>query len=199
MYLSKVALKPGRLDNAWEWHRKLWTLFPDVERRKNEPSPFLFRIDKMNPAEGAIVLMQSNIEPHDSSDKATVLARKSFTPQVNPEQQLRFILSANVTKTIRDKDNPERKIRVPLIKEGQQLAWLQRKIDDIAEIDTDLAKVRDHPPLYFFKNRQAGKIVVTTFEGVIQVWRPDEFQGLLSKGIGAAKAFGCGLMLIRRI
>jgi CRISPR system Cascade subunit CasE len=39
--------------------------------------------------------------------------------------------------------------------------------------------------------------VSTTFQGVIEVQQPEKLAELLRKGIGPAKAFGCGLMLVR--
>jgi CRISPR system Cascade subunit CasE len=37
------------------------------------------------------------------------------------------------------------------------------------------------------------------FQGVLSVGDPDRFLAALGQGFGAARAFGCGLMLIRRI
>jgi CRISPR system Cascade subunit CasE len=44
-------------------------------------------------------------------------------------------------------------------------------------------------------------IALTTldFEGVLEVVDPGSFLSSLLGGIGPAKAFGCGLMLIRRV
>lgn len=37
------------------------------------------------------------------------------------------------------------------------------------------------------------------FSGVLEVVNPELFEKMLIQGIGKAKAFGCGLMLIRRV
>lgn len=199
MYLSRVLLKPGQLDNAWQWHRALWTLFPGIERESGESSPFLFRVESVNLQQGAQVLMQSSIEPEHESDRAMLQAKKDLQRQLRVGQQLAFSLVANVTKTIRDQDNPERKLRVPLIVEEQQIAWLKRKFTESAEIDFPRLQIQPQPPVYFRKGRSPGKIVPTRFEGVLQVRSPDVLQHALESGIGPAKAFGCGLMLVRRI
>jgi CRISPR system Cascade subunit CasE len=39
---------------------------------------------------------------------------------------------------------------------------------------------------------------VLDLEGVLEVQSPDRFVDALTRGFGKAKAFGCGLMLIRR-
>ncbi len=198
MHLSKIHLHPGRLDNAWEWHRALWTLFPGIERQANEPAPFLYRVETMNLAQGAQVLMQSTIKPVKQSDRATLLATRDIDPKPVAGQTLAFSLTANITKAIRDQDNPERKIRVPLIQEAQQIDWLKRKLAGAADSVGGL-KVQPHPPTYFRKGRWPGKIVAVSMEGVMTVKDPEQLLTLLKKGIGPAKAFGCGLLLVRRV
>jgi len=37
------------------------------------------------------------------------------------------------------------------------------------------------------------------FDGLLRITDPDAFRATLIRGIGPAKAFGCGLMLVRRI
>ena len=203
MYLSRVRLMPGRLDNAWQWHRALWTLFPGIERKPNESAPFLYRMERMNLAQGAEVLVQSAIEPQQLSERAQLLAVRQFDPHPREGQVLAFRLTANVTKKVRDKDNPERKIRVPLIKEEQQQAWLERKLGEAASAIRNL-HIQRHPPLYFRKRRRPGKIVIVTFEGELVVGDAQALMRLLKgdasqpPGIGPAKAYGCGLMLVRR-
>ena len=203
MYLSRVRLMPGRLDNAWEWHRALWTLFPGIERKHNESAPFLYRMEWLNLAQGAEVLMQSAIEPQKMSERAQLLALRQFDPKPGEGQHLTFRLTANVTKVIRDKNNPERKIRVPLIKEEQQRAWLERKLEEAASAIRNL-HIQRHPPLYFLKGRRPGKIVTVTFDGELVVGNARTLARLLKgdgghpPGIGPAKAFGCGLMLVKR-
>lgn len=48
------------------------------------------------------------------------------------------------------------------------------------------------------KNRKAG-FSSLDYEGILSVTNPERFKEMLVKGLGPSKAFGCGLMLIRRI
>jgi CRISPR system Cascade subunit CasE len=41
--------------------------------------------------------------------------------------------------------------------------------------------------------------VPVTFEGLLRVTDGNAFVSLLKNGLGPAKAFGCGLMLVKRI
>jgi CRISPR system Cascade subunit CasE len=89
-----------------------------------------------------------------------------------------------------------KKCRVPLIREEEQHAWLARKLNGAAELET--LELRTGRPLYFRK-KVTGKIVSVTFEGILRVTDGTAFVSLLKNGIGPAKAFGCGLMLVKRI
>jgi CRISPR system Cascade subunit CasE len=48
-----------------------------------------------------------------------------------------------------------------------------------------------------FKKRQI-KISTLDFEGLLEITEPELFKTALFKGIGSAKAFGCGMLLIKR-
>lgn len=49
------------------------------------------------------------------------------------------------------------------------------------------------------RTAQRPGVVTVTFEGVLNVIDPDRLVMLLENGIGPAKAFGCGLLLVRRL
>jgi len=51
---------------------------------------------------------------------------------------------------------------------------------------------------HHFKKRQIS-LATLDFEGVLQVTDPDKFRQTLFNGLGRAKAFGCGLMMVRRV
>jgi len=195
MYLSKVKLQVIGLNNAHVWHKALWTLFPNIEPGSH--APFLFRIEKMNLSKGADLLVQSDYLPEKSSHLARVLAHKSWEPQFREGQRLIFSLRANPTKKIRDQDDRERKIRVPLIKEEEQKNWLRRKLSDAGEIRA--LDIQNNPPIYFRKGSRAGKVVPVSFEGILEVQHPDALRQIWKNGIGPAKAFGCGMLMLKRI
>ncbi len=195
MYLSKVFLQPKQLNNAHEWHKALWTLFPNLER--GTCAPFLFRIERMNLAKGADLLVQSDRLPEKYSDIARVLAHKPWQPQFRQGQTLTFSLRANPTKKIRDQNNRERKIRVPLIKEEEQESWLRRKLGDVGDVQE--LGIQKHPPIYFRKGSRAGKIIPVSFDGILKVQNPDALRQIWESGVGPAKAFGFGMLMIKRI
>lgn len=195
MYLSKVQLDWKDTRNPYDWHRALWRLFPDQPEEKRT---FLFRIEKQRPGQGALILLQSSTAPIPDDAAVRVVAEpKRLDLSALPEDiALRFRLTANVIKTIRDANDPERPVRVPLIREEQQLEWIQRKLSDSAAIEA--VTITPNPPLFFRRKGQAGKLVTATFDGRLRVLDPRAFQDLIENGVGAAKSFGCGLLSIAR-
>src|SRR5699024_5668130 len=152
---------------------------------------FLYRVEHMQIGVGARVLLQSALPPQISatSSSLTLLASKAVNYQgVQPQQRLRFYLTANVVKKLQGN-------RIPLIKEAQKLNWLHRKLTPAAVLQD--VHVRQSETRYFYKNATgAGKIVTSTFEGILQVQHPQQFIQLITCGIGPAKAFGCGLLSV---
>jgi CRISPR system Cascade subunit CasE len=118
-------------------------------------------------------------------------------------QRLAFALTANPVKTITDTqrdakpDKQSDKCRVPLIKENEQRDWLARKLASAATLQS--VEILPHGPLYFRKGKRGGKLATCTFEGVLRVDAPKLLTSLLENGVGPAKAFGCGLLLVRRL
>jgi len=195
MYLSKVRLDWKDTRNPYDWHRALWRLFPDQPQGKRA---FLFRVEQQQPRQGALVLLQSPTAPTPYDEAVRVIAEpKQLDLSALPEGvSLRFRLTANVIKTIRDAEHPERPVRVPLLKEEQQLEWLVRKLAPSAEVET--VAITPNPPLFFKRKSQAGKLVTTVFDGQLRVIDPDVFRTLIENGVGAAKSFGCGLLSVAR-
>jgi CRISPR system Cascade subunit CasE len=196
MYLSKVQLDWKDTRNPYDWHRALWRLFPD---QPQETRAFLFRVEQQRLGQGALILLQSPTapNPYDAAVRVVAEPKRLDLAELPEGISLRFRLIANVIKTIRDAQDPERPVRVPLVKEEQQMEWLERKFADAAGIET--ATVTPNPPLFFKRNGQAGKLVTTTFDGRLRVLDLGAFQHLLENGIGAAKSFGCGLLSVARI
>jgi CRISPR system Cascade subunit CasE len=164
---------------------------------------FLFRIEETQPGRGATIIMQSANPPQTDSEGAKVVRLSNpFEPSLKPGDRLRFLLTANPVKTITDADGRTnvkgtiKKCRVPLIREEEQRAWLARKLNGTAELET--LELRTERPLYFRK-QVTGKIVPVTFEGILRMTDGNAFASLMKNGIGPAKAFGCGLTLVKRI
>lgn len=198
MFLSKVWIEGYWAKDAYQLHRALWQLFPN---RPEDQRDFLFRVEDRQPGRGASVLMQS-IQAPAGAAVAQVIATKIYQPTLAVGDRLRFKLTANPIKTIKDErqrvnaKGEIKRCRVPLIAEDAQLHWLVRKLAGAAELET--AMVIPDPAVYFQKSAISGKIQPVTFEGLIRVKHSAELSQLLSHGIGPGKAMGCGLLSVAR-
>lgn len=208
MILSRITVDWRNAANPYDIHRALWRLFPGQAKEARENfaarrTGFLFRIETLAVGHGAMVLMQSATPPTAEAEGARVLRLSSpFGPILQTGQRLGFLLTANPVKAIADENGrlnckgEMKKCRVPLLREEERRAWLARKLDGAAELEN--VELRTDRPLYFRK-QGVGKIVPVTFEGTLQVTGGAELVHHLKNGIGPAKAFGCGLMLVRRL
>lgn len=210
MHLSRVEVSWGSSKNPYNLHRAIWDLFPGgkCELRKTAEESrngFLFQIEKNKLGYPSTVLVQSRNEPILVSEHARVIATKVFNPQPAHKQYLSFVLVANPVKTILDqaerlnKKGDIKKCRVPLIKDDQQIEWLNGKLNGIARLDA--TKVHKLAPIFFYKQKEkcSGKLMPILFEGILQVIHPGTLVKVLEDGVGPGKAFGCGLMLVKRI
>lgn len=206
MFLSRVELPWEAVRNPYNIHRWLWRLFPgcvgearasDNEQRQG----FLFRVEDTQTGRPARLLVQSRRAP-TRADGVLLIGTREFHPQPSHGQSLAFLLTSNPIKTIVDTQREAKtgkqseKCRVPLIKEEDQRLWLSRKLTGAARVET--LAVLSGPPLFFRKGARSGKLITATFEGRLCVEDPVRLTALIANGIGPAKAFGCGLLLVRR-
>lgn len=201
MYLSKVLVKGPACHNPYEMHRVLWRAFPEDADAKRD---FLFHVEHSDYA-CAEILMQSDRRPEVPSHALRIMACKSYQPVFTQGLQLSFLLIANPIKMIKDEGNRKnsrgetKKCRVPLIREDDQRAWIERKLDKAAIIQTLIIDPANSLKFRKSKEDRDGKIQPVRFQGILQVEDAGAMTALVQKGIGPAKAFGCGLMLVRRI
>lgn len=207
MYLSKIVLKWPACRNPYHWHRDIWRLFPGKYDSKRN---FQFTCINRRPGQNLSMLLFSLEKPELINTPEIILASKPKSLEnlsFKTGQRLHFLLTANPTKIVTEQTAEKRKVRVPLIKPEHQEKWLKKKFQGSAEIENVISQ--NEAPLYFSRHRKAGKIVPVLFEGVIKVIDPAKLKekiyvkfdkdGRYCSGIGPAKAFGCGLLLIKPI
>ena len=199
MYLSKIIVSWQNARNPYDIHKVLWKMFPG---RPDDCRDFLFRIERQQKDLGTDILMQSAQSPNQGSRTSLITALREYPLSIKKGYRLRFRLRANPTKKINDEKgrlDPRgriKKCRIPLIREEDQQAWLQRKFALVCSIE--MLNIQMEAPLYFRKKKEqrAGKIQPVLFDGILHVNAPDSLVDKIAKGIGPAKAFGCGLLSI---
>ena len=162
-----------------------------------------------------MVLVQSALEPDWSTLNPDYLAPASLSdflpnPAVKPftlplrrGQVLGFRLTANPTLKKGRWDEATGKTlnsnRVPLVREDEQRAWLDKRAEASGFTVLDVA-VSQGKTQKMWKKRGTKPITLYTvqFNGYLRVASPETLTEALQKGIGPAKAFGCGLLSLAR-
>ena len=192
-------------------HRLVWSLFADGPDRRRD---FLWReVDR-----GAFLLLSAR-PPDDRHSLFEIDEPKPFEPALKTGDRLRFSLRAN--PTVRRKRGPPHRHsarhdvvmdalppagharaeqRLDAIRE-QGLVWLDRQADRagfaVEAGDVSIDGYRQHR-VRRKNGRDCMSFSTLDFDGVLEVQHPALFLSAITHGFGPAKAFGCGLMLIRR-
>lgn len=219
LYLSRCRLRPnpsnkalsgliddsdtGRLMNAH--HRLVWTLFADREDRKRD---FLWRYD------GKRRFYTLSARPPRDSDFFDPPETKAFSPGLRPGDRLSFVLRANATRErshvrdnrrvdvvmdmLRDILGEERASRRMKFAQEAANGWMTRQ-GALKGFVPEQILVENYSTLSLSRrgNRPA-QFGLLDIRGRIELTDPENFIHHLAAGFGRAKAWGCGLMMIRR-
>jgi CRISPR system Cascade subunit CasE len=206
-YLTQVTLDTATaaqkgLRDSYDWHQAVWKAFPG---RDGEPRKFLTRLDQRQ--DGFRLLIVSPEQPErpawcsadPESWKTTPIPPAYFT-----RSRYAFQLCANPTKKVSKKCSDgaltKNGHRVPLRKREELVEWIKRKGDQGGfAVDETTLRTFSRGREYFKKKGQAGLHSAVEFEGMLTVTVPTEFHKTFTLGIGSAKAFGFGLLVIAPI
>lgn len=223
MYFCMIRLRKGISPhdiiklmelNGYNAHRLIWNLFADHSKRQRD---FIYRHEPVNgqPTFYAV----SKREPIDNDGIWDVMP-KEYKPQLRTGQRLGFALRANPIRSRRDETGKQhrhdvvmeekRKLKdgvkgfdLPAIVQEQGFQWLQeRSTSHGFNISQGSVRVDGYQQHELFKRKGDPSITFSTvdFNGILSITEPSVFiEKCLFEGIGPAKGFGCGLMLVRRI
>lgn len=211
--LAPLLFAPGRLDQG---HALVWSLFADAADRRRD---FLWR----EIGQGLFYILSARL-PRDAHALFDMDPPKEFAPDLAAGEVLRFSLRANpvVRRSTGEPRAAGRGFRVrkhdvvmDALKHSSGrdraearfaaigtagFAWLKNR-GAVAGFRVEPGEVavegyneteirrRNGPPIRF---------CTLDFDGRLTVTDPRAFISALAQGFGSARAFGCGLMLIRR-
>lgn len=203
-YLTQVTLDFATaarlgLRDCYDWHQAVWKAFPG---REGERRDFLTRLDQHR--EGFRLLIVSPLQPVRPDwcpTDAESWKTKPIPPAYFAKHRYAFQLCANPTKKV-SKERSDGSLtkngrRVPLGKREELVKWINRKGDQ-GGFTVDEATLRTFPRgrEYFEKHGQSGLHSAVELQGVLTVTDSDKFYQTFTRGIGPAKAFGFGLLVI---
>ncbi len=226
MYLSRIRFtrqgirnqcRRGVTADLFREHQMIWNLFDNAPDQQRD---FLYRRED-RPGEPPFYYLLSARRPLDGNDNLSV-ETKPFEPRLRAGDRLQFQLRVNAVVTRKADDHSKRRIRRDIIEAAIDE---YRKTDPNGEtwpppsvIHHDVANkwlegqgnkhgfqpgdclVSNHQ---FHKVRKPGDANKRQFtsldiQGSLIVTEPKAYLAALRRGFGRSKAFGCGLMLVRR-
>lgn len=209
--LASLLNPNDKADAADAHHKLIWTLFGDAKQRERD---FLWRYD------GRDQFYTLSRRAPETNDLFCDVACKEFSLGLSVGDRLTFVLRANATRERRNPDQGRevRSQRVDIVMDllrgidkpdrahrrqslAQQAAeeWMARKgLQSGFQIEA--LSVGDYSTL---KLGQGGrdkhrKFGILEMSGTIAITDPVQFAAHYPNGYGRAKAWGCGLMMIRR-
>lgn len=216
-YTDTARLAEIFCDNAYREHQELWRLFeldPDADR------DFLYRREQLPGALRYFVVSQREpVAPNNSWRIET----KPYQPKLTAGQKLAFQIRINPVVTKRDTEGKsrrhdvvmDRKIEIgyqelsgterpPMLDIIQQAGegWLQKRSQKHG-FTVEPEEIRVEAYQQHAASKRGGKVPIrySTLDitGVLTVTDTQLFNSALVNGLGPAKAFGCGLLLVRPI
>ena len=226
-YLSKARLKSDatvkalaplllgkegqhRSDSVHTGHHLVWSLFADDAERKRD---FLWR----EMARGEFFILSAR-PPEDRHRLFDIAEPKEFAPQLASGDRLGFSLRANpvvrrkdpargravkhdvVMDALRLREGKRAEHRLQAVQE-HGFAWLGRQGTRSGfTVEPETVRVDGYERHRVPRNNAETMLYSTLdYEGVLTVTEPTRFLDAMTTGFGSAKAYGCGLMLIRRV
>lgn len=195
-------------------HKLVWDIFSDSPDRQRD---FLYRQGTTGLSPRFYVV--SRRSPMNSKGFWEV-SFKEYNPKIYAGERFAFMLRANPVKT--KKDSKGRQHRHDVIMETKKELGFSRKnhftpdviqeaggkwlLERCGKLGFSVAvgalRIDGYRQHKFYKSKNAEPVSFSTIDinGILTVNEPDVFvEKSLFGGIGPAKGFGCGLMLIRRI
>lgn len=224
MLLSRIRLRPDAAGKREFWqtmgseyqaHHMVWDLFTDGPDRERD---FLYRVEE---TEGMPTIYSVCQRKPVNRGGMWAIETKPYDPVLRTGQQLAFVLRANPVRTKCDEKGKhhrhdvvmEAKTRLkqqgvpreewpPELEIVQQagFAWLAMKGEangfSVAAGDV---RADGYIQRRFRKRKGRHEISLSTvdYTGILTVVDPERFKAALYGGIGPAKGFGCGMMMVR--
>ena len=223
MFFSRIQLDSTRTslrdlartgsEEGYRIHQAIWRLF---SRSGSEQRDFLYRRD---PRPGLPLFYTVSSREPDNTGGPWGIESKRYAPRLNSGDRLAFVLTVNPVVSRRDTENRQhrhdvvmdlkrtysKKERPPMAHLAREagLSWLAARAENLGfGFDRESVLVGGYRQHRLFKGKSKHPIRFSTLDidGVITVTEPETFvEKALLRGIGPAKGFGCGLMLVRRV
>ena len=217
--LDNYSLIKELQKNRYHEHKMLWRLFDVDPSAKRD---FLYRQTFEQGQMRYYIL--SKRKPINKNGVWHIEGPKVYDPMLKTGQRLFFMLRANPVVNMKSKEGKRQRHDVVMhekkvtgynklpkddrpslqkLVQDKCIEWLNGKAESNGFTFKDSELLVDGYQQHKvhktnFKNKQNIYYSTVDFQGVLTVIDPESFKEALIKGIGKSKAFGCGLILIKR-
>ena len=192
------AVRLLRIRDTYDWHQRVWQAFA---RHDGQDRDFLIRVDRKEEAFRVLILSRS-IPIRPDWCPTDCFGTKAIPDEFFGHARYRFSLLANPTRKVHvmNDDGSRRKNgrRTPVTRREDLVAWLGRKAEQGGfAIDAEAVRAIPRGREFFHKDKRSrGTHAAVEFQGVLTVTDPARFRATVAAGIGSAKAFGFGLLVL---
>lgn len=189
---------PHGLSDSYAWHKAAWQAFPNQPESKRN---YLTRLDRKPTGYRLLIVSQTlpekpawwNPDQWRTQKIPTSYFEHShfaFETRVNPTKKIRV---GSTQEGTRKKNGA----RVPLTNSSDLITWLERKAESGGFIiQKDSLQINAEGQESFFRKGTYGTHNSINFKGILQVIDPEKFISVFAQGLGSAKGFGFGLLIL---
>lgn len=206
--LDHATVVRRRLRDNYDWHQAAWQCFPG---RSADDRDFLTRLDE-SPHGFRLLIVSPQPTTRPDWCPPDAWQSREIPPEYFERARYAFQLRANPTKKVINPHKPKvvrpdgrldrnkNARRVPLRQPAELVAWLDRKaVMGGFTVDADTLRVIPEGQDHFNRGRQHGVHASVEFRGTLAVNDPTKFHRCFVTGLGSAKAFGFGLLVVAPI
>jgi CRISPR system Cascade subunit CasE len=203
--LDHATVARRRLRDNYDWHQAAWECFPG---RPTDARDFLTRLDE-SPQGFRLIIVSPQPSTRPEWCPAEGWQAREIPPDYFRCTRYAFQLRANPTKKVIAPNKPKaigadgrinrnkNARRVPLRQPTDLVAWLERKASAGGfTVETESLRIVPEGQDYFNRDGYRGTHASVEFRGTLRVTDPAKFYQTFATGLGSAKAFGFGLLVI---
>ena len=186
--VTKQQAAKLNIRDSYVWHKRLWDCFPNC---KNDNRFFLFKVDDKETFFQIFLLSEKEITMPEWGEWQSKIISDNFLNH----DFYKFEVKVNPTM----RQNQSRK-RIGIYKDEELKKWIERKAEQSGFIIEEKSLLIS-PPIsdFFYKNKNRGKHITVTFKGILKVTDKELFVNSFNIGIGSAKSFGYGMLMLQPI
>ncbi len=186
--LRKHEGLPKGLIDSYAWHVAVWQAFPG---KPNDSRDFLTRVDRTDDGYRLIILSQSAPIVPDWWGAGS-WGTKEISSAYFGHSRYFFQLRANATKTF-----SATRLRSGIFCPLELTEWLDRKgANGGFIVEQETLQVIPSGMDSFVRQGKRGFHSISDFKGVLQITNKEQFYQTVMQGVGRAKGFGCGMLMV---